>query len=297
MTHPRFPRFCSAAAWRNRLLALLLPALLLLPAPVAQAQEVALSRAGQPDSWIITGIRRGERLALRTFPGTMFDATGTVQLDEQVQNFGCAEVFGARWCKVGKLTGNRAQGFVRSRNLAATPSRPTPDDSLAGGPDVWQVTGLRPGERLGIRADAAAGAQVLATLRNGERARNLGCTMVRSGRWCKVQALSGARVSGFVDARYLTEAGAAPPPPPRPPTGDDLAGGPDVWRVAGLPRGDTLNVRQAPNTRSTVLATLREGARVRNLGCQMSGQTRWCLIRTTTGADVTGYVAGRYLRE
>ncbi|MFN7052528.1 MAG: hypothetical protein ACK4NH_10460, partial [Gemmobacter sp.] len=157
-----------------------------LHTPVAQAQQIALSRAGQPDNWTITGIGRGERLALRTLPGTMFDATGTVQLDEQVQNFGCAEVFGARWCKVGKLTGNRAQGFVRSRNLVGAPPRPTPDDSLAGGPDFWQVTGLQQGERLGIRADAAAGARVLATLRNGERARNLGCTMVRTGRWCKV---------------------------------------------------------------------------------------------------------------
>ncbi|MFN4156314.1 MAG: SH3 domain-containing protein [Paracoccaceae bacterium] len=278
------------------LLILLAAAPVLLP-PAAQAQDVALSRAGQPDVWTITGIRRGERLALRMLPGTMFDATGTVELDEQVQNFGCAEVFGARWCKVGKQTGNRAQGFVRSRNLTDRALRPTPDDSLAGGPDYWQVAGLKQGERLGIRADATSEARVLATLRNGEHVRNLGCTMVRTGRWCKVQAPGGSRVSGFVDARYLIEAGGTPPSRPRPPTGDDLTGGPDFWRVQGLPRGDTLNIRQAPTTRSKVIGTLREGDRVRNLGCQMTGQTRWCLIRSTTGTDVTGYAAGRYLRE
>ncbi|MFN3722533.1 MAG: SH3 domain-containing protein [Paracoccaceae bacterium] len=296
MTRASFSFVSLVRRWLMVVLLAVTP--LLLPA-AARAQGVALSRAGQPDTWIITGIGRGERLALRVLPGTMFDATGTVQLDERVQNLGCAEVFGARWCKVEKLTGNRAQGFVRSRNLTDRPARPTPDDSLVGGPDFWQVTGLKQGERLGIRADATSKAAVLATVRNGERLRNLGCTMVRSGRWCRVQALSGSRVTGFANARFLTEASdrPVPPPPPRPPTGDDLSGGPDYWRVSGLPRGETLNVRQAPTTRSKVLTTLPEGARVRNLGCQMSGQTRWCLIRSTTGVDVTGYVAGRYLRE
>lgn len=264
-------------------------------APAVQAQDlIPLSRAGQPDIWTITGISRTERLELRALPGTMFDATGTVRLDERVQNFGCAEVFGANWCKVGKRTGDRAQGFVRSRYLTDLPTRPTPDDTLTGGPDFWQVTGLKPGDRLNIRSTASAQGRVLATLRNGERARNLGCQRVGTARWCKIQALSGSRVTGFANARYLREANATPPPPP---TGDDLTGGPDFWRVFGLPRGDTLNVRQAPTARSPILATLRDGERVRNLGCEMTGQTRWCLIRSTTGVDVTGYVAGRYLRE
>ena len=37
--------------------------------------------------------------------------------------------------------------------------------------------------------------------------------------------------------------------------------------------------------------------RVRNLGCQTNGQTRWCKIRTTASVEVTGWVNGRYLRE
>lgn len=262
----------------------------------AAAQEVALSRAGLPDKWVIVGIKPTERLSLRSFPGTMFNATGTVRLNESVQNIGCADVFGARWCKVQKLTGDRAQGFLRSRYLAEGAARPdpTPDDSFAGGPDFWQVHGLRASDRLNIRATPSAQARILGTLRNGERVRNQGCRMTGNTRWCKITALSGSKVTGYVSGRYLREAGG---PPPRPPTDDDLAGGPDVWRVRGLPPGDMLNVRQAPTTQSRVIATLVEGERVRNLGCEMRGGTRWCLIRSMVGIDVTGYVNGRYLRE
>ncbi|MCU0900228.1 MAG: SH3 domain-containing protein [Cypionkella sp.] len=280
----------------RRGMVVMLACLMLALPDTARAQDIALSRAGQPDQWVITGIQRGETLALRILPGTMFDATGSVQLGETVRNFGCAEVFGARWCKIGKLAAPRAEGFVRSRYLTDRPTRPTPDDSLSGGPDFWQVTGLSATDRLNIRDVPSANGRVLGTLRNGERAQNMGCLMQGQARWCKIRALSGNRTTGFVNARYLREA-ASTAPPPRPPAGDDLAGGPDFWRVRGLPPGDRLNVRQAPSARSPILATLGEGERVRNLGCEMSGNTRWCLIRSTTGVDVTGYVAARYLRE
>jgi uncharacterized protein YgiM (DUF1202 family) len=349
----------------------------------ATAQEVRLERAGLPDTWVVRGITAAETLDLRVLPGTMFDATGTVRLNETVRNIGCAEVFGTRWCKVQKLTGNRAEGFLRARylaepatvpvdpvitpefwqivglsaterlNIRAAPSaqsrilgnlrngervrnegcqiagssrwcritalsgsrvtgfvsarylrpwtgQPAPpppvDDDLAGGPEFWQIVGVAPNDRLNIRATPSIQSRILGTLRNGERVRNQGCEMVGATRWCAITALSGSRVSGYVVGRYLREWTAQPAPPP-PPTDDDLAGGPDFWRVRGLPAGDVLNVRQAPTVQSRVLATLREGERVRNLGCEMRGSTRWCLIRSTTGVDVTGYVNGRYLRE
>ncbi|CAN7241579.1 SH3 domain-containing protein [Devosia sp. LjRoot3] len=76
---------------------------------------------------------------------------------------------------------------------------------------------------------------------------------------------------------------------------DGLAGGPDFWQVHGLSGGDTLNVRSAPSTGSSVLGRLVEGDIVRNLGCQMNGSTRWCSIESNRG--LSGWVAGRYLHE
>lgn len=260
----------------------------------AMAQDIALSRAGQPDTWVITGIKPNERLSLRILPGTMFDATGTVQLDERVHNSGCADVFGARWCKIEKLSGTKAAGFVRSKYLTDTPTAPPSDDSLTGGPDVWQVFGLKPNDRLNIRSTPSVQGRLLGTLRNGDTARNLGCQLVNGTRWCQIRTIGGARTTGYVSGRFLREAVATTPQPPpvEPPARE-----PDFWRVHGLSSGDRLNIRQAPSAQSPILATLSEGERVRNLGCEMAGKTRWCLIRSTVGADVTGYVNGRYLRE
>jgi uncharacterized protein YraI len=64
-----------------------------------------------------------------------------------------------------------------------------------------------------------------------------------------------------------------------------------------LTAGDTLNVRSRPSTQGDVIAELSQGTRVRNLGCEVKGETRWCKIRTTGSVAVTGWVNGRYLRE
>lgn len=75
---------------------------------------------------------------------------------------------------------------------------------------------------------------------------------------------------------------------------DGLSGGPDWWRVEGLAPGDSLNLRAGPSTRSAVLARLQNGDILRNLGCTMTGATRWCRISSGLGR---GWAAGRYLRE
>ncbi|MBN2631299.1 MAG: SH3 domain-containing protein [Rhodobacteraceae bacterium] len=269
----------------------------LLPGAI-HAQEMRLSMEGGPERWRVTGIAQNQQIALTKLPTMLFETTGTVRGGEVVANLGCGKLLGERWCRVEKLSGTRAKGYIAQKYLTPAPQRPTdptPDDSLAGGPDAWQVTGLKPNDRLNIRSMPSAQSRVLGSLRNGETVRNLGCRMEGSTRWCKIRTYSAPNITGYVNGRYLRE-GAAPPPP-KPLPDDNLTGGPDYWRVRGLKPGDTLNVRQAPSTSSRVLATLREGERVRNLGCQMSGKTRWCLIRSTTGMDVTGYVAGAYLRE
>ncbi len=77
---------------------------------------------------------------------------------------------------------------------------------------------------------------------------------------------------------------------------DSFAGGPDFWRVAKVPAGDRLNVRSRPSAQATTVARLRNGAVLRNLGCRMNGQTRWCRVERRDGS-ANGWVAGRFLVE
>lgn len=100
------------------------------------------------------------------------------------------------------------------------------------------------------------------------------------------------------DLTLYVEGAAASTPAPRPVQNDfadGLAGGPDFWQIHGLAAGDTLNVRSGPSTGNGVVGRLVEGDIVRNLGCQMDGQTRWCQVETNRG--LSGWVAGRYLHE
>ncbi|NHF74737.1 SH3 domain-containing protein [Paracoccus xiamenensis] len=78
-------------------------------------------------------------------------------------------------------------------------------DSLGGGPDYWQVTGIA--GRLNIRAEASTGASVVATVGNGDALRNQGCKAVDGRTWCKVETTAGQ--SGWTVNQYLRE-GAAP---------------------------------------------------------------------------------------
>jgi hypothetical protein len=77
---------------------------------------------------------------------------------------------------------------------------------------------------------------------------------------------------------------------------DSLTGGPDWWEVSGVGGGDALNIRSGPATRYEVIGKARNGDVMQNLGCRMTGSTRWCSIRVD-GSGVQGWVAGRYLIE
>ena len=76
---------------------------------------------------------------------------------------------------------------------------------------------------------------------------------------------------------------------------DGMAGGPDYWRVAGVPRNDTLNVRSGAGTNHPVIGELANGDIVRNLGCERMGSSRWCRIETRQ--KFKGWVNGSFLRE
>lgn len=72
--------------------------------------------------------------------------------------------------------------------------------------------------------------------------------------------------------------------------------GPDYWQVTGVPANDHLNVRSGPGARNPIVATAPNGFSFRNLGCQGSGNSRWCHVETPDGRT-SGWVSGRYLRE
>jgi hypothetical protein len=78
---------------------------------------------------------------------------------------------------------------------------------------------------------------------------------------------------------------------------DGLSGGLDFWEVQGVPPGDSLHLRAGPSTHDRVVGELGNGSILRNLGCRMSGEQRWCHVARPEDSTSKGWVAGRYLRE
>jgi hypothetical protein len=78
---------------------------------------------------------------------------------------------------------------------------------------------------------------------------------------------------------------------------DGLSAGPDYWETTNVPANDTLNVRSGPGTDNEIVGELANGDIARNLGCEMQGQSRWCLIEAGVEMKFTGWVNGRYLME
>lgn len=256
----------------------------------AQASTRAEPVTG-PGVTTIGNIATNAKVNLRAGPSTVFPVVGSLGYGTRVKKGLCIGGGSARWCEVETMDG-KVSGYVSAKYLVEG-ERPPTDDDLAGGPDFWAVTGLAGNERLGVRLEPRSSSDVLATLRNGEIVRNLGCRMSGGVRWCRIRSTVGMDVTGWVRGSYLRESAA----PGGGGGGGNGSSGPDFYVVRGLPAGDTLNVRTQPSTQGSVIARISEGARVRNLGCQQSGQSRWCKIRTTGGVDVTGWVNGRYLRE
>jgi len=75
---------------------------------------------------------------------------------------------------------------------------------------------------------------------------------------------------------------------------DSLSGGPDYWEVTDV--NSRLRLRAGPSAGHGVIGALDNGEVVRNLGCRLAGDERWCRIEALGGGG-QGWVAGRYLRE
>jgi hypothetical protein len=98
--------------------------------------------------------------------------------------------------------------FVSTISVATAGHR-NPDfaDSLSGGPDYWEVTGVGAGDTLSVRKEASPRAAKTAQFPNGTVLRNLGCKIARGQRWCRVEQPSASSLHGWVNGRYLRESG------------------------------------------------------------------------------------------
>lgn len=274
------------------LFALLLLMTVAIPVARAQVPERAAPVTG-PGVTTIGNIATDARINVRSGPSVMFPVVGTLGYGTRVNKGLCIGGGSARWCEVETMD-RKISGYVSGRFLVEGSGKPTEDD-LVGGPDYWVVHGLTSNERLGVRLEPKSGSTVLATLKNDEIVRNLGCRMTGSQRWCRIRSITGMDVTGWVSARYLRESRG--PDDVQPPGEGGSGAGPDFFVVKGLTPGDTLNVRSKASMQGTVIAQIAQGTRVRNLGCEAFGQTRWCKIMTIGAVRVIGWVNERYLRE
>lgn len=75
---------------------------------------------------------------------------------------------------------------------------------------------------------------------------------------------------------------------------DGLSGGPDYWVVSGLRGRASTALRHSPRASAAALVRLPEGTIVKNLGCRLSGDMRWCQV---DHGERRGWVQGRFLKE
>ncbi len=85
--------------------------------------------------------------------------------------------------------------------LVATPVEAADDD---GGPDYYEVTGLKSVRHLNIRNGASLEAAVIGGVLNGAKLKNMGCSSGANGRWCQVETDKGLK--GYAFGKFLKEA-------------------------------------------------------------------------------------------
>ncbi|SIO47781.1 Heat shock protein HslJ [Rhodovulum sp. ES.010] len=94
-------------------------------------------------------------------------------------------------------------GTAQGTEEAAHGFSPAPGEAA----EYWSVVGVD--SHLNLRAEASAGAAVLAQLLPGSVLRNAGCREGDARRWCEVETLDGTQTRGWVAADYLESAGSA----------------------------------------------------------------------------------------
>ncbi len=78
---------------------------------------------------------------------------------------------------------------------------------------------------------------------------------------------------------------------------DGLQGGPDFWEVTGLPQGETVVFRQEPAATAAAVSQAAPGTVLRNGGCTMADEVRWCRVSYPNDDALIGWVPGNFLKE
>ena len=170
----------------------------------------------------------------------------------------------------------------------ATPTNAPQSGSLA------RVALSSASSRLNLRAAPSTSAAIAGKLAHGEIVR----VLASNGTWVQVETASG--LTGFVQSRYLTDAGnvtmpAATPAPTATPTNAPAGDGmtalegevyADIYVSAS---GGSLHVRQGPSTQTPSVTTVSHGSWVQVLA--VGGE--WARVRTRRGNE--GYLKTKYL--
>lgn len=188
------------------------------------------------------------------------------------------------WAQVqyGATTGWCSTDFLQMSSTY--PGKTAADISGAAAVSIPSGSGT-----VNLRESPSTSARVLATLSNGTQV----TVNSSDGSWCSVTTADGTR--GYIMATYITYGTATVPPATEPtpdvpstePTVPDLGSG-EVEAVVHT-ASTTLNLRQAPNTSSAVLASLPRGESV--VVTQRGAD--WSAVRY---GNLTGYVKTEYLR-
>ncbi|TXS90779.1 SH3 domain-containing protein [Parahaliea maris] len=96
-----------------------------------------VAEASGPDFFKAVDSRADGLLRLRAGPEEDAEVTGAIRSGDTVRNLGCEGEGDARWCRVGSLADESADGWVQSRYLteAQPPAAPGVGKSLADGDD------------------------------------------------------------------------------------------------------------------------------------------------------------------
>ncbi len=134
--------------------------------------------------------------------------------------------------------------------------------------------------RLNVRSEASTSSAIVGMLKHGQTVNVLSV----SGGWSQIQSGS---VIGYVMSSYLIAENALPTAKPEETPAPDM--GETGTAVITLGSASSkMNVRKAATTNSSIVGTLRHGAKVNVL----SGENEWSRIQS---GDIIGYVKTKYL--
>ena len=103
-------------------------------APIEPEGDFADGLSGGPDFWEVTGLSGNGSLNLRAGPSTSDAIVTRLGNGARLQNLGCKEVAGRRWCNVAMATDTAVSGWVTGQYLReAGASQANSTDALVPG--------------------------------------------------------------------------------------------------------------------------------------------------------------------